>query len=447
MITPIITPGIARLIEEPHELHELVSREGAIDLIDLDQYRKNLTVWNEALAEHRVETYLAHKATKSPAVLRATLEAGTGIDVSSLGELESALNAGFTAERIECTGPKNNAFLARAASLGCLISIDSIEELERLRALDTPIRILIRIANPTVPGRTVIGKRTKFGVRREQLSRAYELLRGTSVVLEGFHVHMDGMDPEMRAGITEGLIELIIEARENGHRATRINLGGGIKAPRMRGTDAWQRLMQEYEREVLSRNHTRTWDRKAYGMYIGTRGTIEGRAIAEMPALTSDPITYIQSYFGSRTSSEATIAQLIFETDITLMLEPGTSLLADTGASIVRVIGVKDEEIPLVVCDANMFTIGTRMLEPLADPVLISEQPDEAFEAFLAGNLCREDDILMQRSITLPKRPTNGDLLIFTARGAYQTYEQGNPQLQSTPTRYVLDRGDLRRDE
>jgi diaminopimelate decarboxylase len=322
MIAPIITPGIAQLIEEPDELLELVSDKGSIDLIDLDQYRKNLTVWKEVLTEHAVETYLAHKATKSPSVLRATLEAGAGIDVSSLGELESALAAGFTADRIECTGPKNNAFLTRAARLGCLISIDSIEELERLITLQAPVRILIRIADPNVPGRTVIEKRTKFGVRREHLERTYDLLRGTKASLEGFHVHMDGFDPQMRAAIGEGLIELVAEAREHDHRATRINLGGGIKAPRLKGTHEWQRLMQNYEHELIEESHERTWNKKAYGMRIGGRNTIEGRAVAEMPAMTIEPITYLEQFLSAPTSHGVSFARLLLETDLTLMLEP-----------------------------------------------------------------------------------------------------------------------------
>ena len=446
-IEPIITPGTLRFIERTEELCGLVRREGAVDLIDLDAYRKNLKLWKEVVAGHRIETYLAHKATKSPSVLRATLDAGLGIDVSSLGELESALNTGFAAERIECTGPKNTAFLTKAAHLRCLISIDSIEERERLITIGTNSRILLRIADPHAPGRRMLEKRTKFGIRREHLERAYALIEHSRIRLEGFHVHMDGFDPQMRASIGEGLIELIAEANDGGLTPRTINLGGGIKSPRLAGNHSWQRLMQAYERELLSETHERTWDRRAYGMHLGRRGTIEGRANAEMPSMTNDPMTYLERFLTSPTSRGVTFNQLLLETEITLLLEPGTALLTDTGVSIVPVIGVKDAPIPITVCDTNMFNLGTRMFEPIADPLLLPVQHDtEPFETFITGNLCREDDVLMQRTVRFARRPESGDVLLFTARGAYQTYEQARPQLQPTPVSYVLENETLRQD-
>ena len=446
-IDPIITRGIARLIEEPDELLELTRTKGAITLIDLDEYRKNLNVWNAVLAEHRVETYLAHKATTSPAILRATREAGNGIDVASLGELESALNAGFAPEKIECTGPKNNAFLSRAAETGCLISIDSLEELERLEKLGMKIRVLIRIADPPVSGRTVLARRSKFGLRRDEIESAYTIIERSHIELHGFHVHRDGLDAGMRALIAEGLLEMIIDARSRGFMPTIINLGGGISAPRIANQEQWRTLVHRFETQLLNNEHHETWGAHAYGMALTSRGTIMNRALAEKPGGTEDPLAFIGALLNTRTSHDVSLTTILSEADITLILEPGRSLLTSSGITAATVIGVKEADIPLTVCDTNILALGSRMIEPVADPILVPTTHTEPFTTFLAGTLCREDDILMQRAVRLPRRPQAGDVLIFTARGAYQHYEQSHAQLQPITTPYVLEHGELRRDE
>jgi diaminopimelate decarboxylase len=67
-----------------------------------------------------LKLYLAHKATKNQAFVKQALKCGIGIDVASINELVSALSSGFTGDKIEATGSKNNDFLQLALLHSCL---------------------------------------------------------------------------------------------------------------------------------------------------------------------------------------------------------------------------------------------------------------------------------------------------------------------------------------
>src|SRR5258708_8119199 len=85
------------------------------------------------------------KSFPSIAVLQLLSEEGLGADVSTVGELEFALRAGITGERLVIHGNnKEDELLRRSAEAGALIVLDSLDEPERARTIGAE-RCLIRV--------------------------------------------------------------------------------------------------------------------------------------------------------------------------------------------------------------------------------------------------------------------------------------------------------------
>src|SRR5689334_5810905 len=116
-LTPRIDPTIQSLLDDRDYLAELLDALGSpLALVLPQRVTKNVAAFRETFRRHRLSGRLhyAHKANRSRALLRELAAADngvTGVDVASLGELQHALSAGFTPDRIVATGPKNRDFL------------------------------------------------------------------------------------------------------------------------------------------------------------------------------------------------------------------------------------------------------------------------------------------------------------------------------------------------
>ena len=122
------------------------------------------------------------------------------------------------------------------------------------------------------------------------------------------------------------------------------------------------------------------------------------------------------------------------------MIEPGYALVFNAGLTVLRVIDVKTDAAGnnIIVTNGNMYTLGSRMYEPLTDPIIIpsSERARKDWKGYIVGNLCREDDFLMQRKIETNYKPIVDDLIVFPNTGAYADFEDANPILQNKCVNY-----------
>ena len=62
-------------------------------------------------------------------------DTSAGLDVSSHGELKTALNSGFDPSRIEATGPKNMDYLSLSVQQGIIVAVDNFTELQQVVAM------------------------------------------------------------------------------------------------------------------------------------------------------------------------------------------------------------------------------------------------------------------------------------------------------------------------
>lgn len=181
------------------------------------------------------------KANDNLAVLRCLAGQGAGVDIVSGGELARAMAADIAPEKIVFAGVgKTGDEMADAldADIG-QFNVESEEELEMLASLAAERGVQASVAlrvNPDVDAKThekiSTGRATdKFGIEFNQAEALYA--RGaqmTGINMQGLAIHIGSqltmLEPFEAAFARLG--ELCQRVRANGHKVTRLDLGGGL---------------------------------------------------------------------------------------------------------------------------------------------------------------------------------------------------------------------------
>jgi diaminopimelate decarboxylase len=208
---------------------------------DADAVNARIRAVREAMSG-RVEVYYAVKCNPNLALLRAVRTTADGLDISSGGELEQALAAGYEGRRLSFAGPaKTDAELVAAIRAGVgAISIESARELSACIAASKQLGrracVALRV-NPLQINRAfgikMGGKAVQFGIDEEDLSRVLATVAEHPRELDfrGIHVYAGSQcfDP---AALAEGVANTLRIARElearSGLRCHTVNLGGGF---------------------------------------------------------------------------------------------------------------------------------------------------------------------------------------------------------------------------
>lgn len=341
-----------------------------------------LVVYDEATLRAQAQAYrtaapdafIAYgtKAFPNVALLRLLAEEGIGADVSTLGELRFALEAGITGDRLVMHGNnKSDEDLHAAVAAGALIVIDSLEEIERARAAGAT-RTLIRVT-PGVDADTHEAIRTghhgsKFGLATAD---ALEALRRAPET-EGLHVHIGSQLRDLAAArlAVDRLTAFAAQVRhELGWTLRTLDLGGGLgvastpEEPQISIADFVAGLLEELERSLHEH---------------------------ELPH-----------------------PQVI--------LEPGRSLTTRAGATLYTVGSVKQSgsETTYVAVDGGMSDNPRPALYGAQYTALLANRADEppTGQYTVAGKHCESGDILIER-VELPE-PHRGDILAVPTTGAY----------------------------
>jgi len=211
---------------------------------DLDAIAASARSLVAALGDRGVCCY-AIKANDAAPIARTIIREGCGVDVVSGGELSIALACGARPDRIVYSGvAKRDDELDLALTTGIrAIHAESVEELDRIaaraRALGKIARIGLRV-NPSVEADTHAHIATghdeaKFGIARDDLPRAFDVIRASQGVLHlvGMSSHVGSMlmttAPYVEAlGV---LIEIVRDARARGFALEYVDAGGGFGVP------------------------------------------------------------------------------------------------------------------------------------------------------------------------------------------------------------------------
>jgi len=196
---------------------------------------------DEAFAGYPHRVHYALKANSTLAIVRLLREAGSHADANSGGEVQVALRAGFAPEEIVFTGVgKSREELAQAIAAGVgTINAESPGEVDRIAAIAAAQGRVAQVAlrvNPDIDAKTnakiSTGLRTnKFGVALDEARAIYrDRLRTPGLRFTGVHIHIGSqitsLEPLVRAA--DALATLSLALRDDGVPLEHMDLGGGL---------------------------------------------------------------------------------------------------------------------------------------------------------------------------------------------------------------------------
>ncbi len=192
----------------------------------------------------------AAKANSNMAILRVVRDAGGDLEVNSGGELYKALKIGFRPEQIIFNGTsKTREELSAAISAGIYaIQADSLYEIkiieETARRLKKSANVSLRLV-PEIETETLHGLQTalltsKFGMMPEEAFSVLERWQDSEFVnFCGIHLHLGSQNPSAAPYIEafKTLFENLLRIFETtGKKLSHINLGGGFPVNYLRDT-------------------------------------------------------------------------------------------------------------------------------------------------------------------------------------------------------------------
>lgn len=354
-----------------------------------DQYPDGYYLFSEAQLLHNLEALRAafrpvfadvtvaysYKTNYTPTICRTLHEHGVLAEVVSDMELQLAVRLGVTGAKIIFNGPfKSPDSLRRAMLHGACIHIDSLDELQNLRAIrqtmgEHPnVRLGVRINFPMADER-----RSRFGmdVDGEEYKEALRLIDQEGYSLEGLHCH----HPHREAHTFKDRMLGLLDAYDRlGLPVSYLDIGGGFASP----------MSEALARTLGIQPHTY----RDYAEHIGA-------AIEESPVRGRIP---------------------------SLIIEPGSALVANTMHFLSRVVSIKEIGTKrIATLSGSKFNILPNAKRPINLPLRVfsrtsREAPAHPVTYDLCGYTCIETDVLYEGYQGDLQRE---DIVMFSNVGSY----------------------------
>ena len=202
--------------------------DGPCLVVDLDVVRRNYDTFRQVLPDSRI--FYAVKANPSPEVLSLLAGLGSSFDTASVAEIEMALCAGATPDRISYGNTiKKERDIARAHALGVtLFAVDCEAEVEKIARAAPGARVFCRILTDGAGAEWPLSR--KFGCVSghavEVLAHADRL--GLHAYGISFHVGSQQTDTEAWDRALTEVSGLFRACAERGMALSMVNLGGGF---------------------------------------------------------------------------------------------------------------------------------------------------------------------------------------------------------------------------
>ncbi len=343
---------------------------GPCVVVDLDVVRDNYRAFAHALPDTRV--FYAIKANPAPEILRLLAALGSCFDAASVAEIEMALAAGATAERISFGNTiKKERDVARAYQLGVrLFAVDCLAEVEKIARVAPGAKVFCRILCDCDGAEWPLSR--KFGCVPEMATDVLEQAHRLGLEAYGvsFHVGSQQTNTEAWDIALASASAIFRECAERGIHLRMVNLGGGFPA-----------------------------------RYLKPVPGVESYGDAIFRALSR--------HFGNR----------LPET----IIEPGRGMVGDAGVIEAEVVLVskKSEEdaVRWVYLDIGKFGgLAETMDEAIRYPIRTIHDGDDMVPCVLAGPTCDSADVMYEKvPYMLPVSLEIGDKVLIEGTGAYTT--------------------------
>ncbi len=183
-----------------------------------------------------VKGYYACKANSNPTIMGIIKDEGFGIDAVSPGEILLALQCGFMPDDIIFTG--NNLTddeMRFGIAQGIMQNIDSLSQLERYGKMKPGASVWVRINTEVGAGHhshTITGgPDSKFGIYHTEAAKIREITAKHKLKIVGLHQHIGSgiLEPEEFMKAMDALLPIAREFKD----LESIDFGGGIGIPYM----------------------------------------------------------------------------------------------------------------------------------------------------------------------------------------------------------------------
>jgi diaminopimelate decarboxylase len=378
--------GEGQLTFDECRLEDLASEYGTPSYVFSESIiREQCQEYKNAFKECDIdfEVLYAGKAFLVQAMAHILNEEELSLDVSSGGEIFTALEAGFPPERIYFHGnnkSKAELYFAVKKNVGTII-VDNLYELELVddiaKRLNQKVNIMIRII-PGVDTHTNEKIKTgqidsKFGIPIQDFLNVFpQIMQKDHLIYQGIHCHIGSQlfDIKYYHLATKEMIRMIKSIEEKYNIKTNmLNLGGGLGS--------------KYTKEDSS---------PSINKYVH-------QLIAKVKEIC--------------TENNLAIPQIL--------IEPGRSIIAEAGITLYQIGAIKEIKgmRKYLLVDGGMADNPRPSLYDAQYEALIvnkyNKEPEETVT--IAGKFCESGDVLIQ-NIQLPKAES-GDLIVFFTTGAY----------------------------
>jgi len=202
--------------------------EGPVLVVDLDVVRTNYQNFAKALPDTRV--FYAVKANPAPEVLTLLAKLGSCFDTASVPEIEMALAAGASADRLSYGNTiKKERDVARAYALGVrLFAVDCKAEVEKVARVAPGSQVFCRILSDCVGAEWPLSR--KFGCEPAMAADVLEHAHKLGLVAHGISFHVGSQQNNVHAWdrALASAAAVFRECGERGINLSMVNLGGGF---------------------------------------------------------------------------------------------------------------------------------------------------------------------------------------------------------------------------
>ena len=202
--------------------------DGPCLVVDLDVVKDNYNAFAKALPDTRV--FYAVKANPAPEVLSLLASLGSCFDTATVAEIEMALAAGATPDRISYGNTiKKERDIARAFALGVrLYAVDCKVEVEKIARVAPGSRVFCRILSDCQGADWPLSR--KFGCEPSMAVDVLEhaLKLGLEPYGVSFHVGSQQRNQHAWDRALASAAAVFRECGERGMNLSMVNLGGGF---------------------------------------------------------------------------------------------------------------------------------------------------------------------------------------------------------------------------
>lgn len=372
---------------------------------DEDQIRNQMRRYHSAFEKSGLKYNISYasKAFTCIQMVKLVQEEDLQLDVVSEGELYTALEAGFDANRIHFHGnnkTKREIQYALENNIGYFV-IDALEEIDLIdKYASDEVNIVLRV-NPGVEAHThefiqtgqedsKFGLSIKHGLALEAINK---VKASKHLQLKGVHFHV-GSQIEGTEAMIETAKLVLHWLSENEIKVELLNLGGGFGIKYVEGDESFP--IEEGIAEIAD-------------------------AIKE----TAHSLNYEVPEIG---------------------IEPGRSIVGEAGITLYEVGTIK--EIPevnkYVSVDGGMSDhIRIALYDAKYQALLVNRNEEADDTVTIAGKLCESGDIIIKKA-KLPSSIKRGDYLAILSTGAYHYSMASNYNQMQKPSVFFLKDGKAR---